>query len=462
MARNAVLADLLARLGWSPFRLAKELNKSGMRVDPSTPWQWVNRGTVPGSDAIPSVVAEVLSSALGTAVAAQDIWPALPRNPLESREIREPWTTAGLLGLLRNDDAPSAWVASGPLASDLVGAYENAGAERWRSVLTGEDAPDPELAESIEGTIPLLRRIDDRGASEVHLLYVRSQIDAVAGLVRLGTAPPDVHQRLLRSLSHMAQLAGWTALELGDGQGRGQGRAQRYLLIALRAAHLANDRPLAAHILGDLAYQAATFGRPAEASVFATAAERAVRGASALARACVLGRVAYAHAAAGDATAFVTARGSALDSFSGAGKASDAPWAYYLTQQHLTVQMGYSLIALARSARQAELGGRTSHLLKESAPLMEAAGSQGYGGGRPSSLKAGFELSWVAIGHVHRRDLEAACAAGADALAHYTAAPTARSHRLLSDLAAMLRRRQTNPHVRDFFPHLANRLDPTS
>jgi hypothetical protein len=66
----------------------------------------------------------------------------------------------------------------------------------------------------------------------------------------------------------------WERLRAGYDTGR-HGLAQRYYITALRAAHSADNRPLGAHILGSMAYQAACQGRPTEA---VTLIETAVAG----------------------------------------------------------------------------------------------------------------------------------------------------------------------------------------
>jgi len=75
------------------------------------------------------------------------------------------------------------------------------------------------------------------------------------------------------ALAELGQLAGWVAYDAGH-----HGLAQRYYLAALRAAHSADDRPLGAHILGCMAYQATHQEQPAEAVTLIDTALTGVRG----------------------------------------------------------------------------------------------------------------------------------------------------------------------------------------
>ncbi|MFB7896036.1 hypothetical protein ACFC1B_06875 [Streptomyces xiamenensis] len=454
MAENEHLAALLDQLGWNAGRLAHRLAEAGHEIDRTTPWYWIRRGTIPSAP-IAQATASILSSALGQRIQVAAIWPGA--KPPGQDDVTAPWSLKGLLTTVEPAEPPGTWVVTGDDTGALITGYESAGRERWQAAADERHAPDDILAESIEESIPLLRRMDDRNATMASLIHVDNQVRAVAQQLRLG-APANIQQRLLTSTSHLCQLAGWIAFELGKA-GPGQAQAQRYLLNALRAAQLAGDRPLAAHALADLSYQAAVFHLDKEATQFARGAERAVRGASALAIASVAGRSAFAHATAGDEAAFIAARSKAEKAMENAADAADAPWAYYLTPHHLKVQMGYSLIALGRGSFTGGSAKAARRLVTAGAPLLAAAGREGYAGGPPCPRKAAFELAWVALGYVYRRDLEAACTTAARALAMYEAAPTPRAHRLLSDTADLLGRRQSSPWVRSLLPQLRTGIE---
>jgi hypothetical protein len=87
--------------------------------------------------------------------------------------------------------------------------------------------------------------------------------------------PPTVTPLAARSiaLAELGQLVGWACYDTGQHR-----LAQRYYIVGLRAAHAADDRPLGAHILGEMAYQAAHQGRPAEAVTLIDTAVAGTRG----------------------------------------------------------------------------------------------------------------------------------------------------------------------------------------
>ena len=469
MTRNQRLEGLLGQLGWNGRRLAREVNRvvaASDAIHSTTAYTWLRRGSVPHPP-LPDAVCSVLSEALGRRVTPTEIWPALrPTDGLGHGLLTLPWTAEAIPKAVER--VPVAGLASvrqqivvsGPEVDHLVRSYEAAETGRWRAALAGRHRADGTLASHLESVIPQLRQLDDTAAApHGQLDYIDTHLRGVARLVKHGKAATSpVTRRLLTSLAHLGQLAGWMAFELGDP------RAQAYFILALRAARQAGDAPLAAHVFADMAFQAASLGWPGAAARFAEAADRAITRGTPAERACVLGRVGYAWAVAGQEPAFHAARDRAVQALVHAGRCAgdgEQGWAYYLTEQHLTAQTGYSLVVLGRQhATQSGGGPRARRLLAEGRRLLRTAGSEGYGGGPPNPRKAAFELGWSALAHLHQRDLEATCAAGTQALAHYDAAPTARTRRILLQLQDSLRYRGRNAYVRDFLPQLERALPP--
>ncbi len=75
------LAEALRRVGWNPRQLGTAVNvwlmahgKPDLRIDPTAPYAWINKGFCPRPP-IPSVVAMVVSEELGRPVRAADLWP---------------------------------------------------------------------------------------------------------------------------------------------------------------------------------------------------------------------------------------------------------------------------------------------------------------------------------------------------------------------------------------------------
>ncbi|NED93501.1 transcriptional regulator, partial [Streptomyces sp. SID11233] len=102
--------------------------------------------------------------------------------------------------------------------------------------------------------------------------------------------------------------------------------------------------------------------------------------------------------------------------------------------------------------------GRKGRRLLAQGTEMLRSGAYEVPRGDPSQRRAMFEGAWLALGHSAHGDLETACEVGrivADRL-HVVRSP--RSAALLHQLAADLRRRQRNAHVRTFLPELEHAL----
>ncbi|WP_344155047.1 transcriptional regulator [Kribbella yunnanensis] len=304
------------------------------------------------------------------------------------------------------------------------------------------------LIEQIEQAIPLLQRLDDASGGGSHIEYVGAQFRSVGLLVRQGSQPRAIEVRLLAALAEIGQLAGWMAFDAGL-----HGPAQRYLFTALRAAHECGYRPLAAHIVADLAFQAASRQRPSDAVGLGESAVRIAQRAPASVRASVQTRLAYGYAVAGDLPAFERAHRTALDVLADGDRSDDPAWMYYLTPSHLDAQAGYALthvgVLTAESGRAA--AGRS--LLRHGEKLLRQGAYD-----RPmtetSQRRALFEGAWLATAAAGRGNLEEACALGRTAVARTATVRSARSLEVLARLAARLRRAQRNEYVRDFLPLL--------
>jgi hypothetical protein len=118
-----------------------------------------------------------------------------------------------------------------------------------------------------------LRKMDDVAGGGTVLSPAQHEFGWVAGLLDGASYDEPTGRKLHSALAELGQLAGWGAYDSGQ-----PGLAQRYYIAALRAAHTINDRPLGAHILGFMAYQATREARPAEAVTLIETALTGVRG----------------------------------------------------------------------------------------------------------------------------------------------------------------------------------------
>ena len=253
------------------------------------------------------------------------------------------------------------------------------------------------------------------------------------------------------ALADLGQLAGWMAFDAGQ-----HGLAQRYFFTGLRATYDAGYPAMAAHILADLSFQAATRGHSSDAIRLGEAARRQAARSSAGVRASVDSRLAYAYASAGQLDAFERAYASAAEKLATRDPADDPPWLYYLTPNHLDCQAGYALVLAGRG--QLTAGHRTGRetLRRGSALLRTGAHRVPYDDG--SQRRALYEGAWLSLAYSAYGDLERACAEARTAITRLEFVRSPRSNELLRQLSSDFRRRVRNPHVADLLPDLDRAL----
>src|SRR6266571_6723997 len=339
--KNAALAECLRELGWPPSMLARKINKLfGVgTVSPSAPYHWVRNGGVPRAP-LPALTAQVLSQHLGRPIRVGELWQERAANsPLlwpANSGMEMPWSAAGTLRILED------WLLSGLMdrriflavsGAALTGlAWEYLGLESQRLLAAIEgDGIGAELITQLEGTIPALWALDDAHGGTRVLPHVSAEFQTAAHILRQGGHNADTTIRLFRLVALLAQHAGWAAFDAGQ-----HGLAQRYYLTALRAAHQARDRQLAAHVLADLAFQAASTDARAHADDLAEVAMRGADRTPARVRACVASRAAFAYGAAGNQHEFAACRDLAHEQLDGTKpEPGDPEWMYYLTPGHI-------------------------------------------------------------------------------------------------------------------------------
>lgn len=456
---NEVLDALLRELGWSPRALARRLNRDfgAGTVAETAPYHWRDSCGVPRSP-LPALVAHLLSYELGRLVTVGELWQRRAADsPLvvtADTGMRQPWTRTATLRAI--DD----WVVTGLLdrrqflaisgvsLTSIPGDYFTTGtAGNAVRALVGADADGP-LIEQIEQTIPLLQKLDDASGGGGHIEYVGAQFRAVALLIRQGGQPRSIEIRLLSALTEIGQLAGWMALDAGL-----HGLAQRYLFTALRAAHECGYKTMAAHIVADLAFQAATREQSSDAVALGESAAKIARRAPASVLASVHTRLAYGYAIAGDMPAFDQAYKSALDVLADGDRSEDPAWMYYLTPSHLDTQAGYALTHVGALFSESGSASAGRSMLQKGEKLLRK-GAYDTPLTADAQRRALFEGAWLATAAAGRGNLEEACALGRTAVARTATVRSARSLEVLGRLAARLRRAKRNEYVRDFLPSL--------
>jgi hypothetical protein len=465
---NPALAEALNLAGWSPRRLAREINRmfGAGTVSETAPYHWRDHGRVPYAP-LPALAAYVLSRHIGRTITADELWrtdgpappavvPAsagfeLPWSPSATMQVVDAWIAGGLI------DRRTFLAVTGAALSQAVFGVLPALLEQHDGNAT-DDYPDL-LVGQIEQTIPMLQRLDDAKGGAANLAYVGAQVRAVAVVLREHRGSDVAHRRLLRAMTDLCQLAGWMAIDAGE-----NGLSQRYLFTALRTAHSSSYASMAGHILADLSGQATLIGAGSDAVELGQAAVRVSASAPPRVRASVHSRLAHAFAGTGDLRQFHDCLAQAREAFH-ARPADEPDWMYYLTDNHIDSQAGYSLVMLAK--RKIDDGDRQGAVtaLRRGQQLLETGAYQ-RPLQEPAQRRALYEGAWLALAYALDGQFPEACRVGRLALSRLTRVRSPRSNAVLHDLVRALAVHNRCHDVRDFLadarPALAGDLRAVS
>ena len=460
---NEVLAGYLQELGWSPRTLARQINRaySDGAVSDTAAYYWRDSGGVPRPP-VAALAAHVLSVELGRTVTVDELWRGAaqesPMVQLASSGMDDKWSSEGTMqlagdwvrgGLL---DRRFFMAVSGTALAQAVWAYlsqkpqlPSAGSH------AGGDPPDS-LIDQIEQSVPMLQALDDVHGGAAHLSYVGAQVRAVALVLHEGGYGRAGQRRLLTALADLAQLAGWKAFDASQ-----HGLAQRYYFTALRAAHDAGYRTMAAHTLADLAVQAVARQDSTDAVALAEAAARQAESAVPGVRACVRSRLAHAYAADGQIVESERATADALDALDRRHPEAEPDWLYYLTPAHIECQAGYSYVIAGRRtlANGSTKSGKA--LLKRGVQLL-SQGAHDVPLDDSSQRRALYEGAMLALGYAGGGKLDAACSVAQVAVRRLPTVRSPRSVAVLRDLERDLVLRRRNPVVGSVLPELQRAL----
>ncbi len=206
------------------------------------------------------------------------------------------------------------------------------------------------LVDRLPAMIAELRGMDDLAGGGDVLSLAQYHFSWVAGLLNQASYNDATGHKLHIALAELGQFTGWVCYDAGQ-----HGLAQRYYIAALRAAHVVDDRPLGAHILGSMASQAAHQERPAEAVTLidtALAGTRGLQTPTLLAELDI--RKAYAFAALNDASACTTAISRARTHVEQDATDDDPPYLYWVRQE-ITACAGKCLLRLGHADQAATL-----------------------------------------------------------------------------------------------------------
>jgi hypothetical protein len=361
-----------------------------------------------------------------------------------------PWTVQGTMAVARDwllgglMDRRVFVAVSGSALTELAWMAVNTEPARLAAALAGGQV-DLTLIQQIEQTIPKLRQLDDRQGGAANLIWVNAQFQAVAQLLKTADHGGSVTQRLLVAWAELGQLAGWMAADAER-----HGLAQRYYLTALRAAHNAADKALAANVLSMMANDAAERGEPADAISLGTAAMEVACRSPATVQALVSSRLTAGYALTGDPDRFHAAANRARE-LTEHPTGNRPRWAYYVSPQHLDFVWGGYQVSLA-TADSHRRRRHLSNAITLLTPLATVPADHPY---QRRALKAGI---WLMAAHISGGELEQACEIGRTALAWLPQVNSPRCLARLRRVADQLRVRKANLYVREFSTELDRRL----
>ncbi|WP_157777523.1 hypothetical protein [Nocardia terpenica] len=442
---NAELRRILEEIGWSPYELARAVNRavsSDRRIHLKTPFAWRDRGTVP-RDPLPAVVAGILTEARGEVITVEQLWPGRSHRtevwlPAIARVAEAPWTVGDTLVLLEEfrtpGDAKTFFAVSGGELTSL--------ADRWASVnhpllakdsVAGRGSVTADFIDYLERDLAELRRLDDGHGGELVLRAVTHRLAQAVDLVNGSSYPARIGKRLLSIVGQMAQLAGWLGFDLGR-----HGFAQRMYLLGLRAATSSGDRQLGALVLSCIAFQQTWRNRPHDAvSIMSTVGQDSRGAATPRVQALTAMREARAFATTGMQLETSRALDRAFDALARGAHDNDPAWTYWMDTTVLTSEAGRCYLHLG-DTRRAE------------SQLAEGLARLGPNATRDRVL---YGLS-LALAHVRgtggRQDLELACYEADQVLPLLPEVGSARCRSLIETITVELRPHRSTAAVRAF------------
>ncbi|KNB50309.1 hypothetical protein AC230_23790 [Streptomyces caatingaensis] len=323
-------------MSWSPDRLAREINRTcgAGTISVKAPYNWV-KGSVPRRG-LPHVVARILSERLGEPVTPGDLWP--DRFPgMAAANTLDPAVGASVTPF----PPPSAEDAVTAAVDWLVGCRPPVAARTC-----GEEV-GPGIPDALDVRVAQLRRLDDDRGGRLVMDWAVQELRWTRRLVAEGSYDHETGRRLYRAGAELAQLAGWTAFDLGM-----HGHGSRYLLAALRSARNAGDRALAAYVVSSLSYQSIWQGQGRQAlrlaQISCKGAETEPAGAG---RALLASRQARAYAAVGDGEGVVSSVAEACELIQAEETGGSPPWSEWVTPAVLFADAGRAWLDMGRPDR---------------------------------------------------------------------------------------------------------------
>jgi hypothetical protein len=302
-----------------------------------------------------------------------------------------------------------------PLVSGLAGRRVSAG-----------------VVERLPAMIAELRAMDDVAGGGDVLALAQYHFSWVAGLLDQASYDDATGRKLYVALAELGQLVGWACYDTGQ-----HGLAQRYCITALRAAHAADDRPLGAHILGEMTYQTAHQGRPTEAVTFIDTAMAGTRGQQTprlLAQLYI--QQAHAFAVLNDTPACTAAIAQARTHVEQAATDDDQSYLYWVRPAEITSSAGECLLQLGQPDRAVVL-------IDEGIAMFDA----------PFDRDRQYYLTYLAEARAQpgrQRDLDAAASKGIEAIQLAEGLSSTLNVDRIRSLTRLMKPHSKIPAVQDF------------
>ncbi|MGH3871994.1 MAG: helix-turn-helix domain-containing protein [Pseudonocardiaceae bacterium] len=289
-----------------------------------------------------------------------------------------------------------------------------------------------ELAGRLPAMIAELRAMDDVAGGGDVLALAQYHFGWVASLLEQASYADLTGRKLHSALAEFGQLIGWACYDMGQ-----HGLAQRYYITALRAAHVADDRLLGAHILGSMAYQAGHQGRPAEAVTLIDTAVAGTRGQQTPTLLAALDiRKAYAFATLHDASACAAAISQARTHIEQGATDDGPPYLYWVRPAEIIAGAGDCLLQLGQADQAAAMLDQGIAML----------GASFY---RDQQLYLTLLVEALARPG-KQRDLDAAAGKGIEAILRAENLSSARSDDRIRELSRLMEPHAALPSVQEF------------
>jgi len=384
----------------------------------------------------PELIAEVLSMSLGRRINAADVgFRKVGELPDLGLRFSPLWrdTIETVTALWRNDLERRQFIIGSIFSA---GAYATS-AIRW---LTTPPAPiglpasptrqvsGPDIEAFREVTQTFLRLDNLFGGGRARPTVVHYLHDEVAPLLSDGRYTEPIGQELFAAAAELTRLAGWMAYDLEQ-----HGLAQRYLIQALRLAREADDYALGGEILAGMSHQAVYIGKADDALDLARAAhDSAVKGGHPALMAESLIMQAHALAVSKEPAACGKALNAAEQAFERSTADVTPAWLRYFDEAYMAAKFGHCFKELGDGNKAEQFALRSLDMV------------DGYVRGRA------FNIVLLANAHLQQKDLDQACAMGAQALELGTGLQSARTIRYIRDLRLRMSKFSKEPVVADF------------